>query len=310
MAQHLDKAVLGEQGAGFFLGPQGYFLVEGPSGTQGHAANAAGFDGVAYNVKADHLIIYDNKAFASARNVGKGTAIDPAVNLAQNLDGLIARVQALPNLPSQSRILELLRQTRAGVTATAVTTPRNVQIAISNFAGNSAGITQKLAGRGVSFIDMNKAPAVPQAAKRTYINGQTIPGMARPTDGGAAAYNTRRGRMDAAAEGARFVAQTLNDFSLKYAIDQELKRLSGDIGNAIASSGGAVVVVSVDAASPPGNVGMAVARSVSSSIVLSCPDGDANGAIQRWERQPKWEKSRPPHVRLEKRYFVIAPKAP
>jgi hypothetical protein len=310
MAEHLNKAAFGEQGAGFFLGPQGYFLVEGPSGTQGHAANAAGFDGVAYNVRIDHLIIYDNKAFASAGNVGKGTAIDPAVNLAQNLDALIGRVQAMPDLPSQSRILDLLRQTRTGVTATGVMPPRNVQIAISNFGGNSAGITQKLAGRGVSFIDMNKAPAVPQPAARTYINKETVPGLARPTDGGAAAYNARRGRVDAMAEGVRFIAQTANDFSLKHAIDQELKRLSGEIGNAIASSGGAVVVVSVDAASPPGSVGMAVARSVSSAIVLSCPNGDAAGAIQRWELQPKWEKARPPHVQLEKRYLVIVPKAP
>ena len=310
MAEHLNKATFGEQGAGFFLGPQGYFLVEGPSGTQGHAANAAGFDGVAYNVNTDHLIIYDNKAFASARNVGKGTAIDPSVNLSQNLDSLISRVQAMPDLPSQGRILDLLRQTRTGVTPNGVTGPGNVQIAISNFGGNSAGITQKLAGRGVSFIDMNRAPAVPQPTARTYVNKETIPGMARPTDGGAAAYNARRDKMAALAEAVRFGAQILNDFSLKYAIERELKRLSGDIGNAIASSGAAVVVVNVEAASPPGSVGMAVARSVSSAIVLSCPNGDAAGAIQRWEMQPKWEKARPPHVQLEKRYFVIAPNAP
>ena len=68
MADNFNKGTFGEQGAGFFFGSQGYFLVEGPSGTQepGHAANAPGFDGVAYNVKTDHLIIYVHGAAATA----------------------------------------------------------------------------------------------------------------------------------------------------------------------------------------------------------------------------------------------------
>jgi hypothetical protein len=310
MAQHLDKAVFGEQGVGFFLGPRGYFLIDGPSGTQGHAANAAGFDGVAYNVKSDHLIIYDNKAFTASRNVGSATAVDPAVHFTRNLDDLIAKVRTMSHLPSQSRILDLLRQTRAAVTPQGAAPPSNVQIAVSNFGGNSVGITKRLAGRGVSFMDMNRAPAVSQPASRTYINENTIPAMARPTDGGAAAYNFRRGTMAASAEGGRFIAQLLNGLSLKPAVDRELKRLSNDIANAIAAGGAAVVVVNVDAVSPLGNVGMVVARTVSSAFVLPCPNGNPQQVIQAWVREPRFENARPPHVQLETRFLVIAPKAP
>src|SRR6185503_3549232 len=279
VADHLDKGTFGEQGAGFFLGPQDYFLVEGPSGTQGHAANAAGFDGVAYCVKRDHLLIYDNKAFVSDRNVGKGTAIDPAVNLTQNLDALIARVQNMRDIPSRIRIVDLLRQTRAAVTSAGVRPPPNVQIAITNFGGNSAGITRSLAGRGITFIDMKNAPAVPAPASRTYVNETTIPAMAQPADYGAGAYNARRGKADAAAEGTRIIAQGLNDWSLKSAIERELKRLTGPIGEAIVGAGGALVVVNINATSPPGNVRMVTARSVSSAYVASppCADPPAGG---------------------------------
>ena len=77
MAQRLDSGYFGEQGSGFVLGSQGYFLVEGPSGDGGHAANAAGFDGVAFNPTTNDLICYDNKCFAAVGNVGSATAIDP-----------------------------------------------------------------------------------------------------------------------------------------------------------------------------------------------------------------------------------------
>src|SRR5690242_8724017 len=44
-----DRGHAGEQSMGFYWGERGYFLVEGPSGAGGHAANARGFDGVAFN---------------------------------------------------------------------------------------------------------------------------------------------------------------------------------------------------------------------------------------------------------------------
>jgi hypothetical protein len=219
MANSLDKATFGEQGLGFFLGGQGYFFVEGPSGKGGHAANAHGFDGVAYNITSDDLIICDNKCFASDRNVGSGTAIDPAVNLAKNLDALIARVQIASDLPAQDRILNLLRQTRTSVTSKGVSPPPNVRIAITNFGGNSQGLTRAFAGRGIKFIDINSAPVVPQRSSRIYITGQTIPAMAQPA---VAAYDLRRARAGAGAEAARFVAQSANDWALKCSIDREL----------------------------------------------------------------------------------------
>ena len=98
MAENLDKGTFGEQGLGFFLGPQGYLFVEGPSGTAGHAANAKGFDGIAYSIKADKLRILDNKNLSSAGNVGSASGIDPAKNLSTNLDQLITKVQAMNDL--------------------------------------------------------------------------------------------------------------------------------------------------------------------------------------------------------------------
>ena len=81
-----DRGYAGEQSMGFFLGERGYFFVEGPSGAAGHGVTSPGFDGVAYNPKTRHLIIYDNKAFGRSGNVRGASAIDPNKNLSQNLD--------------------------------------------------------------------------------------------------------------------------------------------------------------------------------------------------------------------------------
>src|SRR5262245_49983286 len=143
MAERLDKGYFGEQGSGFILGSQGYFLVEGPSGSAGHAANASGFDGVAFNPTTVDLILYDNKTFASDRNVRSATAIDPAVNLAQNLDSLISRLTTSQDIPRRIQILDLLRRTRLSLTGPGGPPP-NVRIAVTNFGGNSPGITQAL----------------------------------------------------------------------------------------------------------------------------------------------------------------------
>ncbi len=307
MAEHLDRGTFGEQGAGFFLGPRGYFLVEGPSGTQGHAANASGFDGVAYSVARDDLIVYDNKTLASSRNVAKGTAIDPAVNLAKNLDALIGRVQSMTDLPSRYRILDLLRQLRTSVTKTGASPPPNVRIAITNFGGNSPGITKALAGRGVSFIDMNSAPAVPAGSSRIYLSKQTIPSMAQPAgSGGAGAHNARGARVGAAAEATRYVAQGLNDWSLKVAVNRELERLAGPIAEAIVRGGGALVVINISVTSPPGNVGMVQARSISSAYVMPYHNRSGQEAVKVWEMQPKLEQVRGAHARLETFLLWIA----
>ena len=305
MADNFNKGTFGEQGAGFFFGSQGYFLVEGPSGTQdtGHAANAAGFDGVAYNVKTDHLIIYDNKTFKSDRNVSCGTAIDPKVNFGKNLSSLIARVESAKDIPRQGRILDLLRRTQSAVTCSGMAPPANVQIAITNFGGNSAGITTTLAGRGVSFIDMNRAPAVPARPARVYVNTQTIPSMARPSSDGVARYNVRRGRADAAAAAVTFVAQGLNDLALKHAIEKELARLTGQISQAMVSEGGALVVINVDVFELPGIVGATTTRQLRSGYVVG--GATQQQAILTWQTQPRMERAPAPNAKSEVKLFWI-----
>lgn len=289
MAEHLDKATFGEQGAGFFLGPQGYFFVDGPGGTQGHAANASGFDGVAYNIALDHLIIYDNKAFAASRNVGTGTAIDPAVRLAQNLDGLIGQVQNMRDMPSRYRILYLLRQTRVTVSSTGVSPPPNVQIAITNYGGNSRGITNGFAGRGITFIDMNAAPAVPTGPSKIYLNKDNIESMAEPVaaQNGADSYNTRRALVDGIAEGVRSIAQNANDFALQSAINRAWDDLWEQVVEILLQGNGALVVIVVHTSTFPGNVGMVNARSVTSSFVRSYLTSSKQDAISRWQLEPQ-----------------------
>jgi hypothetical protein len=146
----------GEQSMGFFLGERGYFFVEGPSGAGGHAANAAGFDGVAYNPTTDHLIIYDNKAFARAGNVYDASAITK--NFSQNLNALIGRVQKMSGMPGQQQILNKLTATQQALNTSAAAWPTNVQVAVSNAGGQSTGVGGKLASGKISFIDYYAAP--------------------------------------------------------------------------------------------------------------------------------------------------------
>lgn len=145
----------GEQSMGFYWGERDYFLVEGPSGASGHAANAPGFDGVAYNPATGHLVIYDNKAFAQSGNVYSATAINE--NFAKNLDKLIGRVQTMSDIPHQPQILDKLTTARAALT-TPTAWPENVQVAVSNAGGQSAGTGGTLAGDRISFINYYAAP--------------------------------------------------------------------------------------------------------------------------------------------------------
>ena len=151
------RGYAGEQSMGFFLGERGYFFVEGPSGSGGHGVTVPGFDGVAFNPKTRHLIIYDNKAYARAGNVSSASAVDPARNLTQNLNGLIGRVQMMNDMPNQTEILDLLRRTRAAVHS-GIAWPTNVDIAISNASGQGRGVGSRLSGSGIRFIDFYQAP--------------------------------------------------------------------------------------------------------------------------------------------------------
>jgi hypothetical protein len=168
-----NRGYLGEQSMGFFLGEQGYFFVEGPSGAAGHGVTTKGFDGVAFNPKTRQLIIYDNKAFAGVGNVSRASAIDPAKNLGQNLDGLIKRVQTMTDMPYQSEILSLLRQTRRAL-QTGTGWPSNVQLSVSNASGRVAGVTGRLAKSGIRFIDYYHAPHPLSAHARSLLTKQAV----------------------------------------------------------------------------------------------------------------------------------------
>jgi len=153
-----NRGHAGEQSMGFYWGERGYFLVDGPSGAGGHAANAPGFDGVAYNPTTGHMVIYDNKAFARAGNVYSATAISE--NLSKNLANLANAVAARPDIPQQQAILTNINTARASLAPGSTTRwPRSVQLAVSNASGQSSGVGGKLANGTISFIDYYAAPA-------------------------------------------------------------------------------------------------------------------------------------------------------
>ena len=158
-----DRGYGGEQNMGFYWGERGYFLIDGPSGAAGHAGNAAGFDGVAYNPATGHMVIYDNKAYARAGKVYDASAI--STNLAKNLDSLIAKTHTLTDMPRQQDILRDLTSARAAV-GNGSAWPKNVQIAVSNASGQSTGVGGKLEKAGVVFINYNAAPSPRPAPPR------------------------------------------------------------------------------------------------------------------------------------------------
>jgi hypothetical protein len=140
----------GEQSMGFNLYPaeRGWFFVEGPSGSAGHGVTTSGFDGVAYNPNLDLLDVIDNKSLGRSGNVSSATAIDPAKNLGQNLDATIGRVQAMPWLPHQARILQLLISMRQAM-ANGTPFPDRVRLVVTHEGGQTTDISAGLAARGV-----------------------------------------------------------------------------------------------------------------------------------------------------------------
>ncbi len=151
MTQAHDRGFLGEQTIGFLLGECGYMLLAGPGGSAGHNITAPGFDGVAYPPEARHVVIYDNKSYRRAGNVASATAIDSARNLMQNLQGLIATVQAMSDVPYRILVLHLLRKAEAALMS-GTPWPEEVSLAVFNAYGNSTGVTRTLEQRGVVFL--------------------------------------------------------------------------------------------------------------------------------------------------------------
>jgi hypothetical protein len=306
MGHAQDRGTYGEQGAGFFFGPQGYFMVDGPSGAGGHASNARGFDGVAFNPRTDDLIIYDNKAYRANGNVASASAVDPARNLATNLDDMIAHLQGQRDIPRRIQIIDLLRQTRQSITTSGVAPPRNVRIAVTNSGGASTGISGGLSSRGLVFIDTNAAPKPPPPGARLYINQQTLANGASNGPGSPASVNARRGVVDGLAQVGVTFMQWGNDHALKLQIERELARLAPEIAETMVSKGGALVVMTITASSPPG-VATVVARSVSGAYVAVLPPGlTREQAVDMVERQGSVTANLGPQVTKERRYIWYA----
>jgi hypothetical protein len=138
----------GEQSMGFGYSEQkGWILIEGPSGAAGHGVTTSGFDGVTYSVKADELHLIDNKSL-KAETVRSATAITK--NLLKNLDGLIGKVEGMKDMPSQPRILQLLKQMRSAVAA-GTKLPNNTKLIVTGEGGQAKGVSESLEKLGVEF---------------------------------------------------------------------------------------------------------------------------------------------------------------
>ena len=181
------RGYAGEQGMGFAGYPAPtWALIEGPSGAAGHGVTTRGFDAVAVRVEGNFEIhLVDNKSLARAGNVSSATALTR--NLASNLDALITRVNgaAYNDFPQIAQVRTALTQARTALNTPGAQLPSNVRVIVTNFGGQSTGVTADLAARGVQFRNLNAPPtggAPPTGAPRT----QSLPsGPGGPAGPGA-----------------------------------------------------------------------------------------------------------------------------
>ena len=293
MAASQDKGYFGEQGQGFLLGASGYFFVEGPSGSGGHAANAKGFDGIGYNPKADSLIIYDNKSYARSGNVAGASAIDPARNLAKNLDDAVARLTNARDIPYRIRIIDLLRQTRAAVTPQGIAPPSNVRIAVTNYGGNSTGVSAPLAGKGIVF---QGSQGVPEAGTATRVTPSAIVGMAR-TAPVTVPTNQRAARVGALAAAVQYASGWLNDFAVRHAIERAIEQKAADIGEIFARGEGCLLIVTTTVSKLSGG------KTFGSLFVQGGATRDL--AVSYWERTPRYLQGYPDTIAVETSYMWL-----
>lgn len=147
------RGMAGELGMAFihYRREDGWIVFEGPGGPAGHGVTQRGFDAVAYNTRTGEIHLADNKSLARAGNVGSATAIDPSRNLAQNVDGLIARVEAARDVPGRVRLLARLRAVRAALLG-GTPLPSDVKLVVPTVGGRSTGVTPRLANQGVQHL--------------------------------------------------------------------------------------------------------------------------------------------------------------
>jgi hypothetical protein len=266
---------------GFFLGERGYFFVDGPSGAAGHGVTSPGFDGIAYNPKTRHLIIYDNKAFGRSGNVRGASAIDPNKNLSQNLDRLIQRVNGITNLPQRAEILDLLRRTRNAIQI-GRNWPSNVQIAVSNASGQSTGVSQRLSRSGLQFIDYNQAIRPPSLSQRRYMNA-------------AAFFGSLLGSL----------AQWIGDIGIQKQISNRLENeLVQGVISILMRGEGVLIIIQLQEWETPDVQGRR-GKVLLDVLVQGGPTQQA--AQQAWERTPHLLKGPPRGCRVITQYGWIPP---
>lgn len=241
------RGVLGEQAMGFHLGSQGYHIIEGPSGTatfidpatgalNGHQITASGFDGVAFHPQTKDLIIYDNKAFQKIGNVSDASAITR--NLQTNLDKTIGRMersrQFIPRdgLATFNQALQKLKQARDALAA-GRPWPAGCRLAISNAAGNSTGVAERLRRLGIQFIDFNEVRKIrrPPSVIRRGIKAvaSRLRSSATTADKEALKrasrkYATKAGGQGAAKKGARFLEKAAPKVFRKFLVRASAKK--------------------------------------------------------------------------------------
>lgn len=155
----------GEQSMGFgYSQEKGWILIEGPSGAGGHGVTTKGFDGVAYNPKANELHVIDNKSL-KAGTAYSATAITK--NLGKNLDTLIAKVQGMKDMPDQARILQHLTQMRNAI-ATGNNIPANTKLIVTGESGQATRVGGSLIKQGVEFREPGTTgPSPPRTSAPT-----------------------------------------------------------------------------------------------------------------------------------------------
>ncbi len=180
-----DRGHAGEQGVAFshYSIKDGWIIVRGPSGAGGHGITASGEDGLAYNINSKVMEIYDNKSLNRRGNVSSATAIDPSVNLEQNLDSIIRDVESMDarEFPYKKEVLRRLKKTRAAL-GSGNNLPDLTKLVVWNSSGRSTGVTARLRRQGVTFRDVGIAPVKHPGVKTPHLPGiSNPPSRTRPS---------------------------------------------------------------------------------------------------------------------------------
>lgn len=320
MSAGQDRGYYGEQTAAFRLGQKGYMIVDGPSGSQGHNINAPGFDGLAYNPKTQHLIIYDNKAFKRAGNVSSASAL--TTNLSKNFGNLLAHVKGMKDLPFKEDIVQRLNVANSAIKTGATLPTKSVELVVIGEGGSASGVTKSLAGKGVTFLSLDKLPNTkggpPSGGSTKGANAKANVPLTKAVIGSpmeivvppsVTRMHQRMATVGAAASAFQQAVLALNAWGLKRRIRKEFEE-NKEIRNAIWRSwlngeGTLLIIRIVERRYDAGTV-----RNLLS--IYTQPGRSMEDAKQRWhtpQRLLKGVAGRPPFVVTRDTYQWIPPVA-